>query len=59
MVLDYLLLDRVGAAAVVGSGGGGVVAVRLVALAAVALEALVPLDVGDVQAPVDVMERIA
>ena len=59
VVLDYLLLDRVGAAAVVGSGGGGVVAVRLVALAAVALEALVPLDVGDVQAPVDVMERIA
>ena len=56
VVLDYLLID----AAVVGGGGGGVVAVRLVALAAVALEALVPLDVGDVQAPVVVvMERIA
>ena len=55
VILDDLLLDRVGAAAVGGQGqrGRGIGGVGVIAVvAAVALEALVPLDVSHVQAPV-------
>ena len=56
VVLDNLLLDGTvvggGGCGGDGGGGGGVVAV----VAAVALEALVPLDVGDVEAPVVVSD---
>ena len=62
VILDDLLLHRIGAAAIGGQGqriGGGGIGVGVIAVvAAVALEALVPLDVSHVQAPVKAKDVI-